>query len=178
MSGYNSTPPVRLPGFPFPAGTDRVPFQTLSPCNKELPLTLYEGDDRLRLVRHADFNFDGFEDLETLQYVNDHLAKSAFCVYLWDNGSGRFREEPQLLGNPHPDPKNKTIFTHDEYAGGLYTDSTYVWNGAKLRLIATRGLLLGSRKPECGFTSFCSQKWKDKARRKAGRLRWRPHRGS
>lgn len=138
-------------------GTDRTPFQTLSPCNKDLPMTLYEGDEQLALVEHADLNFDGFEDLKVLQYVNDHLGKSAFCVYLWDNRSGHFREEPQLFGNPQPDPKNKTIFTHEDYFGGVYTDNTYVWNGAKLLLIATKGLVSGSSKTDCGFTSFCSK---------------------
>ena len=32
-------------------------------------MRLLEGDEKLGLVRHADFNFDGYEDLELLQYV-------------------------------------------------------------------------------------------------------------
>ena len=92
-----------------------------------------------------------------MQYVNDHLGKSAFCVYLWDNARGRFREEPQLFGNPQPDPTSKTIFTHDDYFGGVHTENTYIWSGAKLQVIATKGLGSGSSKPECGFTSFCSK---------------------
>ena len=146
-----------ITGASISRGTERAPFQTLSTCNKDLPMTLYEGDEQLALVRHADSNFDGFEDLEVLQYVNDHLGKSAFCVYLWDNGTSQFREEPQLFGNPQPDPKNKTIFTHDDYFGGVYTDNTYVWSGVKLLLIATKGLVSGSSIPDCGFTSFCSK---------------------
>src|SRR5882762_6633864 len=70
-------------------------FQTLSSCSKDLPMQLLEGDEKLALVRHADFSFDGYDDLELLQYVNDHLGKSLFCVYLWDERTGRFRYEPQ-----------------------------------------------------------------------------------
>lgn len=128
-------------------------------------MTLYEGDEQLALVGHADFNFDGFEDLKVLQYVNDHLGKSLFCVYLWDNRAGQFREERQLFGTSEPDPKNKTIVTHDEYFGGPYIDETYVWRGPKLLLIATKGLLSGSSKPDCGFTSFCSRLVNGKMRR-------------
>jgi hypothetical protein len=70
---------------------------------------------------------------------------------------GQFREEPQLFGNPQPDPRNQTIFTHDDSFGGVYTDNTYIWSGVKLLLIATKGLVSGSSKPDCGFTSFCSK---------------------
>ena len=40
----------------------RNPFQTLSSCSKDLPMQLLEGDEKLALVRHADFNFDGYEE--------------------------------------------------------------------------------------------------------------------
>ena len=58
-------------------------------------MQLLEGDQKLVLVRHADYNFDGYEDLELLQYVNDHLGKSLFCVYLWDDKAGLFRHDQQ-----------------------------------------------------------------------------------
>jgi hypothetical protein len=138
-------------------GAGQISFQTLSPCNKDLPMTLYEGDEHLALVEHADLNFDGFEDLKVLQYVNDHLGKSLFCIYLWDDRIGQFREEPQLFGNPEPDPKNKRIFFHEEYFGGVYIDKTCIWRGSKLLLIAEKGLLSGSSKADCRFTSFCSR---------------------
>jgi hypothetical protein len=141
--------------FVFRSG-EAAPFQDLPLCSA-LRMTLYEGDEEQDLVEGDDFNFDGFQDLKLLQDINDHLGKFTYCVYLWDHRAGRFRAEPQLFGNPQPDPETKTIFTHDDYFGGLYTDYTYVWRGPKLQLIATKGLVSGSSKPECGFTSFCSK---------------------
>jgi len=135
---------------------DAAPFQELSPCTPS-PMTLYEGDEDKDLVEGDDFNFDGFQDLKLLQDISDHLGKFTYCVYLWDPRTSRFREEPQLSGNPQPDPETKTIFTRDDYFGGAYTESSYVWRGPKLQLIATKGLVAGSSEPDCGFTSFCSR---------------------
>lgn len=111
----------------------RSPFQTLSSCNIDLPMQLLEGDEQLALVNHADFNFDGNEDLQLLQYVNDHLGKSLFCVYLWDDKTDHFRYEPQLfIADPIPHPETRTITSHNDYQGGPFTDSTT--NGAVLSL--------------------------------------------
>src|SRR6266699_3984748 len=136
----------------------RNAFQTLSSCSKDLPMQLLEGDEKLGLGRHADFNFDGYEDLELLQYANDHLGKSLFCVYLWDDRTGRFRYEPQLfIADPIPHPETRTITSHSDYQGGPYTDSTYEWNGTKLVLLAEGGITYGSKNAQCGFTSFCQR---------------------
>lgn len=138
---------------------EHVPFQEFLPCNKALPMQLYEGDEDLALVAHADLNFDGYEDLKVLQYFNDHLGKSLFCVYLWDDRTGRFREEPTLsgLGNFTADPKSKTISAHEDYFGGVYKDSTWAWRGPKLVLISESGLVSGSENPDCGFTFYCNR---------------------
>jgi hypothetical protein len=134
----------------------RGPFQTLSSCNKDLPMQLLEGDEQLALVKHADFNFDGNEDLQLLQYVNDHLGKSLFCVYLWDDKTGLFRYEPQLfIADPIPHPETRTITSHSDYQGGPFTDSTYQWRGTKLVLLAESGTSYGSKDPQCVFTNFC-----------------------
>jgi hypothetical protein len=134
----------------------RIPFQTLSSCNKDLPMRLLEGDEKLALVMSADFNFDGYEDLKLLQYVNDHLGKSLFCVYLWDDKAGRFRYEPQLfIADPIPHPETRTITSHSDYQGGPFTDSTYEWHGTKLVLLAESGMTYGSKDAKCAFTNFC-----------------------
>lgn len=131
-----------------------TPFQTLPACSKSLSLQLFEGDEQLALVEHSDFNFDGYEDVKILQYVNDHLGKKLFCVYLWDGASGRFRYEPQLfLADPVPHPDTKTITSHAEYFGGEHIDSTFRWEGAKLVLVSESGLIRGPR-PECGFVEY------------------------
>jgi hypothetical protein len=147
-------------GLSISRGGEKVPFQELPPCNDSLRMQLYEGDEALELVAHADLNFDGFEDLKVLQYINDHLGKSLYCVYLWDNGTGRFREEPTLsqIGNFTPDPQAKIISAHEDYFGGVYKDSTWMWNGGKLVLIAESGLLSGSDKRDCGFTFYCNRR--------------------
>jgi len=132
------------------------PFQRLPSCDKDLPMQLLEGDEKLALVRHADLNFDGYEDLEVLQYVNDHLGKSIFCVYLWDHKTARFRYEPQLfIADPIPHPETRTITSHNEYQDGPHTDSTYQWRGNKLALIAEEGIDNDSKDEQCGVTSFC-----------------------
>jgi hypothetical protein len=133
--------------------SNAAPFQTLPAC-KDLPMQLFEGDERLTLVEHADFNFDGYEDIELLQYLNDHLGKKVFCVYLWDPASGRFQYEPQLfIADPVPHPDTKTITSHAEYFGGEHIDSTFHWEGAKLVLVSESGLVRGP-KLECGFVEY------------------------
>jgi hypothetical protein len=134
--------------------SDAKVFQTLPTCDKNLPMQLYEGDEQLSLVEHADFNFDGYEDIELLQYVNDHLGKKVFCVYPWDPASRRFRYEPQLfIADPLPHPDTKTITSHAEYFGGEHIDSTFRWEGAKLVLVSESGLVRGP-KLECGFVEY------------------------
>jgi hypothetical protein len=129
-------------------------FQTLPTCDKNLPMQLFEGDEQLALVEHADFNFDGYEDIELLQFVNDHLGKKIFCVYLWNPVSGRFQYEPQLfIADPFPHPDTKTITSHAEYFGGEHIDSTFRWEGAKLVLVGESGLVRGP-KVDCGFVEY------------------------
>jgi hypothetical protein len=79
-------------------------------------------------LKHADLNFDGFEDVQLLQYFHPHLATSVFCIYLWDHSAGRFRYAPEIPAiNPLPHPENKTITVHQDLFGGVFSDSTYRW---------------------------------------------------
>jgi hypothetical protein len=134
------------------------PFQILPACNKDIRMELREGDEQLDLVTHADLNFDGYEDVKLLQYADGNPAKSLYCVYLWDANAGRFRYEPQLfISNPMPDPKNRTITSHNDFQGGLFVESTYRWNGAKLEETLEKGLTYGSDKPACAFTVYCQR---------------------
>lgn len=135
---------------------ERVAFQTLASCNTELAMELYSGDEDLNLIEHADFNFDGFEDVKLLQFKHSHLGKSIFCVYLWDDKIGRFRYEPQIPApDPIPHPDAKTITTHNEYSDGSHYDSTYVWVGNKVLEIASVGLAHDNPSPDCPWTAFC-----------------------
>jgi hypothetical protein len=147
---------------------DPTAFQTLSSCQPDLVMELFQGDEDMVLVGHADFNFDGYEDLKLLQFYHPHLGKSIFCVYLWDEKAGRFRYEPQIPSpDPIPHPENKTITTHNEYFGGTHSDSVYVWIAGKVTEIATWGLsnegdTLGRSK--CPWTTYCDKRINGKMR--------------
>jgi hypothetical protein len=43
-------------------------------------MELTEYDDERELLKHQDLNFDGFEDVQLLQYYVPHLGKSIFCI--------------------------------------------------------------------------------------------------
>jgi hypothetical protein len=137
---------------------DSTPFQLLAACKDDLTMELNEYDDERELLKHADLNFDGFEDVQLLQYFHPHLATSVFCIYLWDHSAGRFRYAPEIPAiNPLPHPENKTITVHQDLFGGVLSDSTYRWEGAKLELVEENGRVSGSENPECGFTDYCSR---------------------
>jgi hypothetical protein len=136
------------------------PFQVLPACkrNDDLTMQLTEYDDERELLKHQDLNFDGYEDVELLQYYVPHLGKSLFCIYVWNAKGDRFTEAPEI---PDTDPvahaDTRTISVHEDFFGGVFTDSIYKWSGSKLGLILESGRLYGSDKPTCGFTDFCRQ---------------------
>jgi hypothetical protein len=150
----------------FRAG-DSVPLQTLPKCAlADLPDPATESLPEFGnnpLLKHADLNFDGFEDLELLTYDVPHLDKKLYCIYLWDNKAGRFRYSnalSELAVNPVPQPLNKTITMHEKWQGGLWTESTYRWNGAKPELIEQNSLLgdgVLRSDQQCGLTFSCSR---------------------
>jgi hypothetical protein len=136
---------------------DSNPFQTLPIC-QGLSEQLSEYDADRELLEHADLNFDGFEDLMLLQYYQPHLATKVFCVYIWDNKSGRFRYAPEIPEvNPVAHPENKTITVHQDWMGGVYADTTYRWTGSKFVEIERSGRVSGSDRPQCGFTDHCEK---------------------
>jgi hypothetical protein len=140
---------------------ESTPFQTLQECKANLPLELNENDEDLELLKHADLNFDGFEDLELLQYYIPHLDKRLYCVYLWDNKTGRFDYAPEVTDDvgvsPVSHPENKTITSDDEWDFGAYETTTYRWIGSKLELIEQNGLYGNADNPKCHFTYSCSR---------------------
>jgi hypothetical protein len=115
------------------------------------------------LLDHADLNFDGFEDLELLDYAIPHLDKKIYCIYLWDTKAGRFSYSKELTDisvNLEAHPENKTLTVSEDWQGGASRNSTYRWNGGKLELIEQDSLLgtwgdQSNRK--CGFTFTCSR---------------------
>jgi hypothetical protein len=146
---------------------DATPFQTLPRCAiidiPEPTSEEWEAYGPSELLTHDDLNFDGFEDLELLTYSIPHLDKKMYCIYLWDNKAGRFRYSnalSELAVNPAPHPASKTITMHEDWQGGLWTESTYRWNGARPELIEQNSLLgEGSLKSNqmCRFTFTCSR---------------------
>jgi len=110
----------------FRAGESTL-FQTLPTCGTEILNEQVTEDwlehDISKLLTHADLNFDGFEDLELLEYDNGHLDKRLYCIYLWDNKIGRFRYSPELTEeavDPVPHPESKTITMRNDWQGGTF----------------------------------------------------------
>jgi len=157
----------RVTGISVFHAEDSAPFQTLPRCALiDIPEPVseeWEAYGTSQLLTHADLNFDGFEDLELLTYDIPHLDKKMYCIYLWDNKAGRFRYSnaiSELAVNPVPNSASKTILMHEDWQGGLWTESTYRWNGAKPELIEQNSLsgdgsLQGNQK--CGFIFTCSR---------------------
>jgi hypothetical protein len=143
-----------------------IPMQTLASCGVGDETYAEFGkqtDDAL--LKHADLNFDGFEDLELLYDYIPHLGKKLYCIYLWDPKTGRFRysqEVTQLATNLEAQPRSKTLTTHEDWMFGPWQDSTFRWHAGKLELIEQTSLL-GSWSPPvggqkgCGFTYTCSR---------------------
>lgn len=143
------------------------PFQHIQTCAGEgstEQLGPYADDDAYsQLLAHADFNFDGFEDIELLTDYIPHLDKKLYCIYLWDNKADHFVYSPELSGiavDPVPDPENKTITTREDWQGGAWQVSTYLWDDGKLELIEQESLLgdwSQQTAKECGFAYTCSR---------------------
>jgi hypothetical protein len=142
---------------------DSSPFQNLPACKGDLTDEFTGYDKSLDFLKHADLNFDGFEDLELLQHYIPHLDKKLYCIYLWDSKAGRFSYSPdltQLAVNIEAHPESKTITTHEDWQGGAWQESTYRWNGGKLELIEQNGLFGDwslQTDAKCGFTFSCSR---------------------
>jgi hypothetical protein len=146
---------------------DSAPFQTLPRCAIiDVPESVSEDWEAYQnsvLLTHADLNFDGFEDLQLLTYYVPHLDKKMYCIYLWDNKAGRFRYSnalSELAVNPVPHPESKTVVMHENWEGGLWTESTYRWNGPRPELIEQNRLRGDGTLPsiqKCGFTFTCSK---------------------
>jgi hypothetical protein len=138
---------------------DTEPFQLLASCNPDaLLMELNEYDAKQELLKHQDLNFDGYEDVELLQYLIPHLGKSLYCIYVWNATKARFILDTEIPEtDPVADPQSKTISAHEEFFGGVFIDSVYKWSGGKLVQTLKSGRLSGSDKPTCGFTDFCSE---------------------
>ncbi|KRG62169.1 hypothetical protein ABB26_17050 [Stenotrophomonas humi] len=116
-------------------GTNRSPRrQQLQAASDE------EGHSRLG---HADYNFDGFQDLDssaTLGQVNESVV-----VYLYDPAGGTFRALPAPSGanlncdgfwSLQPDPASRTLTSSCRSGPMWYTD-IYRFNGPTLYLFRT-----------------------------------------
>ncbi|HME57422.1 MAG TPA: hypothetical protein VKF63_03730 [Terracidiphilus sp.] len=146
---------------------DSSPFQKLPACGSvglPNPVTDYwDVYGTSMLLKHADLNFDGFEDLELLQYYIPHLGKKSYCIFLWDNKAKLFRysnELAELSLNPVPHPENKTLTTREDWQGGASQESTYRWNSGKLEMIEQDSLLgdwSQQTDKQCGFTFTCNR---------------------
>jgi hypothetical protein len=140
----------------FKAG-EAKPFQTLPACPSIVTAAINDNDAE-ELLTHADLNFDGFEDVELLQFRHPQLGTKLYCIYTWENNSGRFRYAPEIPAvSPVAHPENKTITVHQEWQGGIYADSTYKWAAAALQLIEERGRISGSDDPKCTFADHCDK---------------------
>ncbi len=144
-----------------------MPFQRLHAC-KSMDLSQpvneeWGGYTIDNLLKHEDLNFDGFEDLELLQYDIPHLDKKYYCIYLWDNKAGRFNYSPELTGigvNLETHPESKTLTTREDWQGGAWQEDTYRWNSGKLELIEEESLLGDWSNPnhqKCGFSFICKR---------------------
>jgi len=146
---------------------DSSPFQTLPTCaGPGLLEPVTEGwtnDDLSKLIKHDDLNFDGFEDLELLQYFNRHSDKKLYCIYLWNDRTGRFlysKDLTDIAMNVEAHPETKTLTVQDDWQGGAFEDSTYRWKAGKLQLIEQHGLYgdwSTQSKGKCGFEFRCGR---------------------
>jgi hypothetical protein len=143
------------------------PLQTLSTCatkDMQEPLIDNWGGYALNYVLvHDDLNFDGFQDLELLQYSIPHLDKKLYCIYLWDSKAGRFhysKEITDVAVDIVVHPESKTFTTREDWMGGAWEESTYHWKGNTLESIASRSLTgdwSTQTDKECGFTYICTK---------------------
>lgn len=123
---------------------ETTPFQTLSSCGSfpDQIDTQWGWGDFTVLIAHADFNFDGYQDLELMQNYIPHLDTKVYCIFLWDNHAHLFRYSKELSEqgvNLEPDPKSKTLHARQDWMGGRREDRTYRWTGGYLELIEVQG---------------------------------------
>jgi hypothetical protein len=140
--------------------------QTLSTCGgKDETLDeLYQAIvETGPLLKHADLNFDGFEDLKLLYYYIPHLGKRLDCIYVWDKKTQRYIYSialTKIATNLEPDPESKTLTTREDWMFGPWEESTYRWIGGKPVLVEQTSLLGGWGQPNkpCGFDFSCSRR--------------------
>jgi hypothetical protein len=132
------------------------PFQNLQQCSKPLNEGLTEQERDLELLKHSDLNFDGFEDVQLLQFFANRFARSVYCIYVWDQKLERFRSAPEIPDiDPVAHPESQTITVHIDWPAGGWSDSTYRWRGNKPELIEEDGRRSANRN-NCG-TDYCSR---------------------
>lgn len=99
------------------------------------------------------------------------MGTEVFCIFTWDNKSAQFKYAPEIPGpNPIPHPENKTITTHKDWMGGIYTDSVHKWTGVKFILIESSGRTGNTGDRRCGFADHCEKM----VRGKMVTTLWRP----
>jgi hypothetical protein len=157
-AGYISGISIFAPG-------QSKPMQTLPSCGVgDETYTEFGKETEEPLLKHADLNFDGFEDIELLYDYVPHLGKQLYCIYLWDSKTGRFRysQEVTKVGtNIEAHPEDKTLTTREDWMFGPWQERTYRWRAGKL-ILFEQVSLLGSWSPSegqksCGFTYTCSR---------------------
>jgi hypothetical protein len=137
---------------------EAAPFQNLPACKDDISEPFSEYDDERDLLEHDDMNFDGFEDIELLQFFHPHLGTKIYCIYTWDNKAARFRHAPDIPNmNPVANPETKTITVHQDLQGGVYSDKTYRLMAGKFELTDESGRVYGSDNSKCGFTDYCNK---------------------
>ncbi len=131
------------------------PFQILQNRCKSSPGDYPNWDyPALELLRAADMEFDGYNDIELVAYGNmPHLENLFYCVWLWDPGTQRFHESSGWtdVADPKPDPMTRTIHSHRYYLGGPEIEQTYAWLEGKLTLIEVDSLFYDGPVPGCGL---------------------------
>ena len=72
------------------------------------------------------------------------------------------------MPDPTPHPDNRTITSHNEYMGGDWSDSVYVWSAGKIIPIAQWGLINTSGEAganaNCPWTAWCAKRINGKMR--------------
>ncbi|HXZ13703.1 MAG TPA: hypothetical protein VEG64_15060 [Candidatus Sulfotelmatobacter sp.] len=133
---------------------EAAPFQTMENCAyssvEVFPTDRYPD---LELLRTADFNFDGYQDLMLVGYANSpHLGNTFYCVWLWEPKEEKFKVLPGAgdISDPTPDPATKTIRSHRDYIGGPEVDELYAWEKGALVLVESRRREYSSAIEGCG----------------------------
>ncbi len=87
-------------------------------------------------IEEEDYNFDGIPDLQvSIGYLNNHSGYNAmYYWYVWNPKSHAFVAVDELLVNPEPVAKDKTVVTYTIF-DGIINYTTYVWEGYQLKKI-------------------------------------------